>query len=255
MSCLINFTPHLLLTKKSEGFRKIQKVRGKIQKAVEILKNGGIIIYPTDTCYGIGVDATNKEAIKKLISLKGRDFKKPISVIVKNFKMAQEIGEFNSQAEKIFKKNLPGPLTLIVKKKKNVYQLPNILTANKSKIGIRMPNNKIALELVKKFNKPITTTSANISNKPECYSKQEILKQFKKNIKNIDLILDTGKLPKTKPSTVIEIIGKKLKILRQGPIKIAFSFLGKKTQKQIVFNDKFPMINNKNVKIKNQKSK
>jgi len=191
-----------------------------IQKAIEILKNGGIIIYPTDTCYGIGVDATNRKAIKKIIALKGRDFKKPISVIVKNFKMAQEIGEFNSQAKKLFKKNLPGPLTLIIKKKKSIYQLPNILTAKKREIGIRMPNNKIALELVKKFNKPITTTSANISNKLECYSKQEILKQFKKNIRNIDLILDIGKLPKIKPSTIIEIIGEKIKILRPGPIKI-----------------------------------
>ena len=116
-----------------------------IQKAIEILKNGGIIIYPTDTCYGIGVDATNKEAIKKMINLKGRNFKKPISIIVKNFKMAQEICEFNLQAKKIFKKYLPGPLTLILKKKKNIYQLPNILTAGKQKIGIRMPKNKIAL--------------------------------------------------------------------------------------------------------------
>ncbi len=192
---------------------------GNIQKAVEILKNGGMVIYPTDTCYGIGVDATNKKAIKKTIVFKKRDFKTPISVIVKNFKMAQEIGEFNSQAKKLFKENLPGPLTLVVKKKKSIYQLPNILTAKKRKIGIRMPNNKIALELVKKFNKPITTTSANVSNKPECYSKQEILKQFKKNIKKIDLILDIGKLPKIKPSTVIEIIGGKLKILRQGKIE------------------------------------
>ncbi len=196
-----------------------------IQKAIEILKNGGIIIYPTDTCYGIGVDATNKEAIKKMINLKGRNFKKPISIIVKNFKMAQEICEFNLQAKKIFKKYLPGPLTLILKKKKNIYQLPNILTAGKQKIGIRMPKNKIALELIRKFNKPITTTSANISNQPECYSKQEILKQFKKNIKKIDLILDIGKLPKIKPSTIIEIINDKVKILRQGPIKIQKNIL------------------------------
>jgi L-threonylcarbamoyladenylate synthase len=202
----------------SINFKKIQKTKGNIKKAIKILKNGGIIIYPTDTCYGIGVDATNKKAIKKLIALKERDFKTPISVIVKNFKMAQEIGEFNFQTKKLFKKNLPGPLTLIVKKKKSIYKLPNILTAKKRKIGIRMPNNKIALELVKKFNKPITTTSANISNKPECYSKQEILKQFK-NIKKIDLILDIGKLPKIKPSTVIEIIDGKLKILRQGTIE------------------------------------
>ncbi len=189
-----------------------------IQKAIEILKNGGIIIYPTDTCYGIGVDATNKEAIKKLMTLKARNFNKPISIIVKNFKMAQKICEFNSQAKKIFKKYLPGALTLILKKKNNIYQLPNILTAGKQKIGIRMPKNKIALELVRKFNKPITTTSANVSNKPECYSKQEILKQFKKNIKKIDLIVDIGKLPKIKPSTIIEIINNKVKILRQGPI-------------------------------------
>ncbi|MBU2578871.1 threonylcarbamoyl-AMP synthase [Patescibacteria group bacterium] len=213
-----------------------------IQKAIEILKKGGIIIYPTDTCYGIGVDATNKEAIKKLINLKGRNFGKSISIIVKNFKMANEIGKFNYQTKKLFKKYLPGPLTLVIKKKKSIYQLPNILTAGKKKIGIRMPDNKIALELVKKFNKPITATSANISNKSECYSMQEILKQFKKNInprihflacssryarsrsaaeiEKIDLILDTGKLLKIKPSTVVEVVGDKLKILRQGPIKI-----------------------------------
>ncbi|MEK9130147.1 MAG: L-threonylcarbamoyladenylate synthase [Patescibacteria group bacterium] len=191
-----------------------------IQKAINVLKNGGIIIYPTDTCYGMGVDATNKKAIKKLIALKGRDFKKPISVIVKNLQMAQEIGVFNLQTKKLFKKYLPGPLTLVVKKKKNIYQLPNILTAGKQKIGIRMPNNKMAIKIVKKFNKPITATSANISNKTECYSKQEILKQFGKKIQQIDLIIDIGKLSKNKPSTIVEVAENKLKILRQGSLFI-----------------------------------
>ncbi len=185
-----------------------------INQAVMILKNGGVIAYPTDTTYGLGVDATNVNAISKVYKIKGRDFRKPIHVVVSDIKMAKKFAYIDKKTMVFFKKFLPGPLTLVLKKKKTVL---DELTANLKTVGIRIPESKIAIEIVKKFKKPVTTTSANLSGLPACYSLKEILKQFE-NSKLINLILDAGDLPKIPPSTIIDLTGKKPKVLREGPI-------------------------------------
>ncbi|MBI4049526.1 MAG: threonylcarbamoyl-AMP synthase [Candidatus Doudnabacteria bacterium] len=198
-----------------------------LQEAVKILKAGGIVVYPTDTSYGLAVDATNVDAVKKLYQLKGRNFKKPIHVIaplgksshtpVYGRKWLDRIVRINPQAKKLIKEFWPGPLTLVLPLKAK-WKSWQMLSAGTKNLGIRYPAHKIAQALVESFGKPITTTSANISGKSDTYSVEEVKQQFTKLRLSTDItFLDGGKLPKQQPSTVISLI-KDVKILRAGPI-------------------------------------
>ncbi|MBI4363534.1 MAG: threonylcarbamoyl-AMP synthase [Candidatus Doudnabacteria bacterium] len=193
----------------------------RISEAVKILKTGGIVVYPTDTAYGLAVDATNEKAVRKLYRVKGREFKKPIHVIVptkycNTVTYYSKIVRLNSLAEKLIRKFWPGPLTVVLplKGRGKSWQ---ILSAGTKTIGIRYPANLMAQALVEPFKRPITTTSANIAGKPDCYSTAEVKKQFAKFKYKPDFYLDGGKLPKRPPSTVVSLVGH-VKILRQGPI-------------------------------------
>lgn len=192
-------------------FRKIK--RSVIQKAADILKEGGIVVYPTDTTYGIGVDALNDEAIKKLYELKGRDFSKPTHVIVPDWRWIEVLTYTNEAAKNLYETFLPGALTIILPKKKIV---PDILTANLPTLGIRIPNNKITQMLSKFVGIPYTTPSANQSGGKTPYSINDVKKEL--DINKIDLILDAGKLPEIPPSTIIDLTTTPPKILRKGPI-------------------------------------
>ncbi len=186
-------------------------------QAVEVLKRGGVVVYPTDTAYGLAVDATNSSAVDRLYKLKGRDFKKPTHVIIPHVSWLKKIVKLNKPALQLMNEFLPGPLTIVLslKAKGKSWQK---LSAGSKTMGVRMPDNAIALELALKFGKPITTTSANVSGKDNCYSVTEVKKQFAKSQHKPDFYLDGGKLRKIKPSTVVSLI-KGVKILREGPIK------------------------------------
>src|SRR3989338_475397 len=134
-----------------------------VQLAVEYLKAGKAIVYPTDTAYGLGVDATNVQAVRRLYKIKGRSFKKPVHVIVPNYAAAQNVAMIDKPSRKLFKKFFPGPLTIVLELRIQNRKSWKMLSAETGTIGIRMPDNRFALALVKKFGKPITTTSANLS--------------------------------------------------------------------------------------------
>ena len=187
-----------------------------IQQAVNILKAGGIVVYPTDTSYGLAVDATNVKAVKKLYRLKGRNFKKPIHIILPSKLSIGIFARISPWAKKLIDKFMPGPITLVLPLKAKAKSF-KMLSAGTKSLGIRQPDNKTALNLVKRFGRPITTTSANISGQPNCYSVAEVEKQFKNSKIQPDFYLDGGKLAKNKPSTVLSLI-KNVKILRVGPI-------------------------------------
>jgi len=184
---------------------------------IDILEKGGVVIYPTETLYGIGVDATNPEAVKKLTMYKNRPFGKPYSIAVTGQKMAEEYVELNETAKNLYSKFLPGPLTIISKGKRNV--APGVESEDGT-LGIRIPAYPEVLELVKKFGKPITSTSANASYKKRPYKISDILDYISDKQKNlIDLIIDVGELPKNDPSTVIDTTLDNPVTLRQGEIK------------------------------------
>jgi L-threonylcarbamoyladenylate synthase len=196
----------------------IKNDRGAISKAIKILESGGLVIYPTETMYGIGADATNPKAIKKLTEYKNRPFGKPYSVAVTGQKMADEYVELNQTAKNLYKEFLPGPLTIISGGKHKV--APGVESEDGT-LGIRIPDYKLVTDIVEKFGRPITSTSANASYKKRPYKISDILENISNKQRSlIDLIIDAGELPSNDPSTVIDTTLDDPVTLRQGEIKL-----------------------------------
>jgi L-threonylcarbamoyladenylate synthase len=189
-----------------------------VEAAVGVLKTGGLVIYPTETLYGIGADATNPEAIKKLSQFKDRPFGKPYSIAVTDREMAQEFVELNYSAKNLYKEFLPGPLTVISNGK---HKVAKGVESEDGTLGIRIPDYKLVIDIVKNFGKPVTATSANASYKKRPYRIADILDNISDKQKSlIDLIIDAGELPPNEPSTVIDTTLDDPVTLRQGQIKL-----------------------------------
>ena len=188
-----------------------------VKKTIEVLNNGGIIIYPTETCYGIGVDATNTKALKKLLTYKKFRGSKPISIAVSDKQMASKYVEINEMGENIYKNYLPGPIT-VVSMSKGILQPP--VVSQQGTVGVRIPDYQLMLDILKEYGKPITATSANMSYRSAPYDIDKLLEQLpEKSKKLIDLIIDTGELPKNPPSTVLDTTLNTLSVLREGKLK------------------------------------
>lgn len=184
-----------------------------LKLAANVIKNGGIVIFPTETVYGIGTNGLDSEAVKKLYEVKNRSLTKPISLLVSNFDMINQVAKDITEMEyKIMKNFFPGPLTIILNKKSCV---PDILTANGNTVGIRMPDNEIALKLIELSEVPIATPSANISGKPSGTNIEDIKKDFEGKV---DLFIDNGKSKIGNGSTIVKVENNEIKILRQGVI-------------------------------------
>ena len=182
--------------------------KNELMESISILEKGGIILYPTDTLYGLAVNIWDEKALNKIYSIKQRTKDKPLSICVSNIKEISKVANTNQKTLKLISQLLPGPYTILLEKNE---KLSHKLTANSNKIGIRIPNNKISQQLSQKF--PITTTSANISNNEPETTPNLILKQLNSNI---DLVLDVGPLNNQEPSTIIDFTTKKPTILREG---------------------------------------
>jgi len=179
-----------------------------IKAAANTLESGGTIIYPTDTIYGLGANALDEKAVKKVFEIKKRPLDKPISVCVSKIEDIEEIAYLDENVEKEVIKLFPGPFTVILKKKEIISP---ILTAGGQKIGIRIPDNEISRKISMKF--PITTTSANISGEEVPNSPDKIIEQLKGKV---DLIIDAGVYKDRIHSTVIDMTVFPPKILRSG---------------------------------------
>jgi len=181
-----------------------------LKEAVNVMKRGGLIIYPTETCYGIGADATNIESIQKIYEIKGRDPMKPIPILVSGLNMIKKYGIVTKQIEFLVKKFMPGPLSIVTKKERLVSDV------NQEGISFRVSSHPVASTLVKLLKKPITTTSANVSGRSSIYEIEKIIEIFEEKV---DMIVDYGDLPKIKPSTCIDMTDENnMKIIREGPI-------------------------------------
>ncbi|MCR4312929.1 MAG: L-threonylcarbamoyladenylate synthase [Candidatus Roizmanbacteria bacterium] len=184
-----------------------------INQAIKTLQSGGLVIFPSDTVYGLLVDATNKAAVEKLIAFKNRPVGKPISVFTGLGSMGQLV-EINNDQQKVFEEILPGPFTIILPSKHKVNKL---LESETGTLGVRIPMYRYIEVLVDQFRKPITATSANLAGRSPHYSIGSLLNELtEKQKKLIDLIVDAGQLPKNKPSTVVDLSRSNVKILRQG---------------------------------------
>ncbi len=201
-----------------------------IDQTTKVLSEGGLIIFPTETTYGAGVDATNPEAVNKLLAYKSRREGKPLSIAVCDKKMASEYVFINEQADKLFDQFLPGPVTVVCKVLEKSDQklveesVPNVAPNTDPKLslvstsqlapsvasefntlGIRIPGYQLILDLLKAYKKPMTATSANGSGKKIPYTIDDIMNNMSDQQKSlIDLVLDAGELPHNYPSTVID---------------------------------------------------
>ena len=185
----------------------------KLKEIAKEIKNGKIAIFPTETVYGIGTNGLDESAVKKLYLVKKRSFNKPISLLVNNINMLEAVTKNITKLEyALIEKFLPGPLTIILPKKEIV---PDIVTANSDTVGIRIPENKIALKLIEYAGIPIATPSANISGKPSGTSIQDIMKDFDKGV---DYFIDDGPSKIGKASTIVKVINGIPHILREGKI-------------------------------------
>ncbi len=186
-----------------------------ISTAIPILKQGGVIAYPTETVYGLGCDPTNPKAVQKLFDLKGRDSKVPIPVLIGELsQLPLYVEEIPKSAKKLIQKFWPGALTLIFRAK-NIF--PEELLAKTGKIAVRISSHPIAQELTKKFALPLTTTSANRSGQPAASTPEEVEKYFNNEI---DGILSGGELSASQSSTILDVTFDPPKLIRAGVISL-----------------------------------
>ena len=186
-----------------------------LEQAAELIKQGKIVVFPTETVYGIGTNGLNANAVKKLYEVKKRPINKPISLLVSDIKMVEQIAKDITEIEyKIMEKFFPGPLTIILKKKDIV---PDIVAAGQDTVGVRMPSGEIARKLVEIAGVPIAAPSANISGEPSGTNLQEIKKHFNENV---DYFIDGGESELGIASTIVQVVNGEITILRQGNITL-----------------------------------
>lgn len=184
-----------------------------INAAAEDISAGKLIVYPTETVYGIGADIFNQVAVKNVFRVKKRPFDMALSVAVGSRKEMEEIAIIDDNADKLIKAFLPGPLTLIMPKQHDV---PDLLTSMSQKVGIRIPDHPVALELAKRAG-PIVATSANVHSRPDATNVDTAMAELGESISTY---LDSGESPTGKPSTIVWLMHGKVEIVRPGLITI-----------------------------------
>jgi L-threonylcarbamoyladenylate synthase len=181
--------------------------------AAEVIQAGGVIVYPTETLYGIGSNAWDGSAIAKIRALKYRTEQKPILVIARSQDQVQLLAEeISSLAQRFIDAFWPGPLTLVFKASK---QVPDLVSRGTGTIGVRIPSSPVCLRLLELVGSPLTSSSANLSGQPPLMTVAEIRQAIPKGI---DLFLDGGQLPPSQPSTVLDVTGDVARILRKGAV-------------------------------------
>lgn len=199
------------MTKIFNWMKSINKT--ELDECIDTLKNGGIVIFPTDTVYGIGTNAFCKESVKKIYEIKNRPNEKPLSILVSSIEEINKYAIISNDIEKrIIQNFMPGALTVILKRKKGVL---DYIASGTDTIGIRIPDNNIILQILKNVKVPIVAPSANISGRPSGTQLDDILDDFKEKV---DICIDGGKCKISQSSTIVQVVDNDVKILRQGSI-------------------------------------
>ena len=173
------------------------------QEIIDVLKNYGVIVYPTDTAYALGGIFESSKVINQVLKIKKRKDKK-FTLVASSLSQVEKYFKLNSLQKKLAKKYWPGPLSIVVSKN----------------YAVRVPDNNVASQLCQKIKKPLIASSANLSGQKPTYDVKKIIKEFSNKKNQPMLILDTGKLKKTKPSTVVLVQNNKIKVIRRGTINM-----------------------------------
>jgi len=191
--------------------RILRASRDNILTASRIVRRGGLVIYPTDTVYGLGCDPFNITAVKRIFRVKG-EREKPLPILASSIDHVEKIASLSPKAEKIARRFWPGPLTLIVPKKPI---LPEVVTCSQNSVGVRVPNHAVALQLINLSKGLLVGTSANKTGKKPPQTADEAGRQLGEEV---DLVLDGGPTTIGVSSTLVDLTQKKPRILREGPI-------------------------------------
>ena len=188
-------------------------MKNDYQKALDALNNHQVIAFPTETVYGLGVFYDDYQAYTLLNKIKRRSEDKPYTLMLSDISQINEYATINDKYLPIIKKYMPGPLTVLLPAKENV---PNYVTHNSGVIGIRIPENKEALTLLKFVKKPLLVPSANRANEKPALNKSEVVSIFGDELAYVA----DGKVAGAKPSTIIDLTGDEIKLIREGPISL-----------------------------------
>lgn len=183
-----------------------------IKTAIRLIKQGKVIVCPTDTVYGLIADVTNKKAVERIFKIKKRLPENSIPIFVKDIKMAERLAKIDKKQEKFLKSVWPGKVTVVLERKKTAKKLYGV---DKKTIALRTPKYRLVNELLKRLDFPLVGTSANISGKPPSIKIKEVISQFKGQKYQPDLVIDKGNLPENKPSTILDLTVWPPKILRE----------------------------------------
>lgn len=178
-----------------------------INETIEVLANGGVVLYPTDTVYGLGANIFDIKAVRKIFDIKKRSLLKPLSILVSDIKAIDLVAKVSIEQKSVINNYLPGPYTFILKRRRIV---PRVVTSGSNYVGVRVPDNEIACRLASLF--PITTTSANLSDDEVLSCPNEILNQLGCEV---DLVIDVGELKSNHASKIVDLSGRNPKIIRK----------------------------------------
>ena len=184
-----------------------------IERTARLINRGEVVVCPTDTGYAFAANALDTRAIARVFDLKGRSFSNPIHVAVSSIEEAGKYAQINEVARYLAGHFLPGALTIVLPKKETI---PSMLVAGLDTVGIRIPDNNVILKLTAAAERPLTTTSANISGQPTPYTVEEIVGQLGDNIRKIALILDQGLIKTHELSTIVDLSVSPPQLIRQG---------------------------------------
>ncbi len=198
-------------TNRNDGCRKCDLPEKDLDEIVAALRSGELVVYPTDTLYGIAADPFNENSIKKVYIAKNRPFDMPISVAVSNEKMIESIAVLNEGARKLIRKFLPGPLTIMLTKKPN---LPDMLTSGSNQVGIRIPDHPFAIRLINRFG-PVTSTSANLHSHADPFDASIPQKDLSGHV---SICVDCGRTKHAQTSTLVDVSEGMVEIIRKGVI-------------------------------------
>lgn len=190
----------------------------QLEEAIAILREGGVVVYPTETSYGIGCDATNVEAVMRVLAVKGRPQFKGMTVLLPSFAEASKYVQITPFVQLLAQRYWPGPLNIVLPPAPNSSITEQC--ASHGTFSVRISSHPVAQALVRGLGVPMVSTSANLSGSPECYSGDEALAVFADAALQPDAVLDVGRLPKVPPSTTIKVEREGARVLRQGGIVV-----------------------------------
>ncbi|HLD31545.1 MAG TPA: L-threonylcarbamoyladenylate synthase [Patescibacteria group bacterium] len=195
----------------------IKQLDVDLSRLAEELRAGKTLVYPTETCYGLGGDATNQMVVDRIFTIKERQREKALLVIVPNLAMIQELVEWDQKMDEIAKKYWPGPLTVVASVKPGTVLAQGVVSVDNT-VAFRVTNHPFSAGLAKALNRPLISTSANITAAGNCYDPVSVQQMFQDRAAQPDFLIDGGDLPHRSPSTIIRIESGRVRVLRQGEI-------------------------------------